>query len=213
MNIGQQGVPRAIYRVLPFVYMGVGLFTIVMLQNAVALVSGLLLVSAGALVLLLRQRSRHALAQSVKRAAEPCTLEDDGEASAPLFQVSWRKAFECGHPVIDAQHRHLFVLCNEVINAVLSRQSDVDIEWLIEELIDHISDHFCTEEALLAKTRHPLSSEHQDVHRALLTKAKDLHRRFRDHQVLAAELVGFIACDIITDHITKDDLKFAPRKA
>lgn len=213
MNIGQQGVPRVIYSVLPFVYMGVGVLTIVMLQGAIALASGLLLISAGVLVLLLRQRSRHALAQSVKRAAEPFALEDSGELGAPLFQVSWRKAFECGHPVIDAQHRHLFVLCNELINAVLSQQSDVDVEWLIEELIDHISDHFCTEEALLAKTRHPLSSEHQDVHRVLLIKAKDLHRRFRDRQVLAAELIGFIACDIITNHITKDDLKFAPRKA
>ena len=31
----------------------------------------------------------------------------DGDSTQSLIQLSWRKSFECGHPVIDSQHRKL----------------------------------------------------------------------------------------------------------
>ena len=44
---------------------------------------------------------------------------------------------------------------------------------------------------------------------ALLAKAQSLRDRYRQHELELSELVGFIAYEVITDHILKEDLKFA----
>lgn len=133
-------------------------------------------------------------------------------ADAPgrvLTQIIWKPSFECGHSVIDAQHRRLFGLCNELIKAVSTNTPRGDIEWLLDELIDHITDHFGTEEAALAKSKHPITEEHQGIHRTLLSKAVDLRDRSRRGEMTISDLVGFIVYDVIADHITSEDLKFS----
>jgi hemerythrin-like metal-binding protein len=126
-----------------------------------------------------------------------------------LTEVVWKPSFECGHSVIDAQHRRLFGLGNEVIKALSANKLRGDIEWLLDELVDHITDHFHTEEAVLAKTKHPITEEHQGIHRTLMSKAADLRDRSRRGEVTISEIVGYIVYDVITDHVTTEDLRFS----
>lgn len=204
----QEGhLPDFIYNALPHVYACAGLLTMVVLRNWYAVFSGVTLLSAAGLVWVLRYRYRSAFNDSGGYIDIP--VSPDGNAlGGVLAQIFWQPSFECGHPVIDAQHRRLFGLGNELIKAVSTNKLPGDIEWLLDELVDHITDHFCTEEAVLAKTKHPISKEHQGIHRALLSKAADLRDRHRSGRMLSADLVGFIVYDVITDHITKEDLKF-----
>jgi hemerythrin-like metal-binding protein len=203
--------PEWLYKALPYVYVGVGLLTIVVLRNEMAVFSGITLMSAAALVWTVRSRARRESRQwdADGRAAEPDGKLAGKAPDSALVRLSWQPSFECGHAVIDAQHRRLFGIGNELINSVLTGKSEFDVEILLEELIDHITDHFCTEEAVLAKTRHPLSKEHQEIHRSLLTKATSLRDRYHAGEVIVRDLVGFIAYDVVTEHIIKEDLKFA----
>lgn len=196
-------LPEHLYEALPFIYLGSGLLTVLALPNVAGFLSGAMLISAGATVWRLRYRYRRAFNCSEGHIDYP---EDNG---AGLVQILWKKAFECGHSLIDAQHRRLFGLGNELIAAVSTNSPAADIELLLDELIEHITEHFCTEEAVLAKTRHPISKEHQEIHRLLLVKATDLRNRLHNGLTVTSELVGFIVYDVITDHITKEDLKFA----
>ncbi|MGA7949988.1 MAG: hemerythrin family protein [Thiobacillaceae bacterium] len=117
-----------------------------------------------------------------------------------LTEVVWKPSFECGHSVIDAQHSRLFGLGNELIKAVSTNKLRGDIEWLLDELVDHITDHFSNEEAVLAKTKHPITEEHQGIHRTLLSKAADLRDRSRRGEMTIRDLVDFIVYDVIADH-------------
>lgn len=191
-------LPDWLYKILPYFYLCAGVLTLVVLRNELGIFSGVTLISAGAIVWLLRGRSRR----------ESASIEEKAPAGG-LVQISWNQSFECGHPIIDAQHRRLFGIANELIDAVLTKKPVQDVELLLDELVEHITGHFATEEGLLAKTGHPVSAEHQEIHRFLLAKAADLRDRHRTGQIIIGELVGFITYDVVTEHIINDDRKFA----
>ena len=134
---------------------------------------------------------------------------DEPDPDTNLVMIRWRSAFECGHPVIDRQHRELFNIGNELINSVLGRRPKHDIELLLRELVEHIKEHFATEEDVLSRTRYPLSDEHRNIHGNLLERARDLEERYRTGQLAVSDLVGFISYDVISAHIVNEDLKFA----
>ncbi len=197
------------FKALPFVYVGGGLLLMLALQSRLALFGGLILMAVGGIELLRRSRFRRA---APAPASQPMTQlhADDGESSTQaLMQIAWRKSFECGHPVIDGQHRALFQIGGRLINAVLKNQTRNHIESLLDELTTHIQEHFSTEEAVLARTRYPLTDEHKIHHTVLLKRAQTLRDRYRSGLLDLSELVGFIAYDVITEHIVKEDLKFA----
>lgn len=196
-------LPEQLYEALPYIYLGSGLLTLVVLPNVAGMLSGAMLISAGATVWRLRYRYRRAFNSSEGH------IDYTENSGSSLVQILWKKAFECGHSVIDAQHRRLFGLGNELITAVLANRPAGDIEWLLDELIEHITDHFCTEEAVLARSKHPISTEHREIHRLLLIKAADLRDRLHNGLTVTSEIVGFIVYDVITNHITQEDLKFA----
>ncbi len=201
--------PDWLYERLPFIYGAVGVLTIVVLQNGMALLSGATLISAGAMIWLMRKRLRAApLAHSdagVHRVDDAVRAE---HADAKLIQLIWRKSYECGHPVIDAQHGRLFDLGNVLINALVQNQPKSSVEPVLDELVEHVRDHFCAEEALLARCGYPLA-DHAQVHRALLERAARLRERYHEGAVAGGDLVGFIAYDVIAQHIIMEDTKWA----
>lgn len=204
----QYRYPDWLYNALPYFYLASGGLTLLTLNNLMGVFSGLTLVSAGAVVWRLRYRYRRAFTQSQGRMGVPFVASEGGSVSR-LIEISWREAFDCGHPVIDAQHRRLFGVGNELINAAMQGKPKFDIECLLQELIDDIIEHFCTEECLLAQTANPLSKAHQQHHVGLLDKARSLQSLYQDDELPASELVAFIAYDVITEHILKEDIRWA----
>lgn len=200
-------LPDFVYNALPHVYVGAGLLAMVVLRNWMAVFSGVTLISAAGLVWILRYRYRRAFNHSGGRIDVPESAHRNALGEV-MVQISWQRSFECGHPVIDAQHRRLFGLGNELLKAVSTNKLPGDIEWLLDELVAHITDHFFTEEAVLAGTKHPLSEKHKGIHRSLLSDAADLRDRYCGDRMLTGELVRFVVYDVITDHITGEDLKF-----
>jgi hemerythrin-like metal-binding protein len=123
--------------------------------------------------------------------------------------IRWDRSFECGHPVIDAQHRRLFGIGNQAIDAVFTKKSRAEMEILLDDLVDHIDEHFRTEEGILAKTGDPVLNQHQEIHRLLLVKAKSMRDRYRSGQINIHDVVTFIIFDVLTEHIINEDRKFA----
>ncbi len=188
-----------LYDLIPLFYIGVGLITLGSLRSGLAVVSGLALLSAGWLAWWLPQHDR--LAHGPRRKSGDTGTDEP----AP---IKWQKSYETGHPVIDTQHRRLFILGNALINAVASKLPHSDLEWLIDELIDYITRHFCAEESVLIAIDHPNFTEHQALHRALLDKAQRMHRNFHSSATISKEFLDFIVRDIIIDHLCKEAVEF-----
>jgi hemerythrin-like metal-binding protein len=207
------GFSTRFFRALPYVYMAGGVLAMLALRNRLALFSGLILIAVGGIELLRRARFERELALSESRLhsrmGSRMSRSLDGDSTQALVQLSWRKSFECGHPVIDSQHRKLFSIGDGLINAAVKGKARDHVEFLLDELTEHIQEHFITEEAVLARTRYPLSEEHRTHHAELLAKAQSLRDAYRDHRLDLGDLVGFITYEVIAEHIIKEDLKFA----
>ena len=202
-------VPAAIYTALPHLYVCAGVLTVVFLRNWFAVLSALAWISAAVIVWVRRYLYRSPFNRSSGRIDVPSTVIDESALGEEIVQIFWQRSFECGHPVIDAQHRRLFGLGNALVKAVLARKLPGDVAWLLDALFDHITDHFCTEEAVLLKAKHPISREHQEIHRALLEKAAECRDRYPAGQMLVGDLVRFIVNDVITDHIAREAAEFS----
>jgi len=200
-------LPNRLYEVLPYVYAGAGLLTMYSLGNGAGVLSGLMLISAGVIVWTLRRNRRSHPRRPHRTGMRPVPLDDMG-SPAGFVRLVWRKEYECGHPVIDAQHRRLFEAGNAVLNAMLEGESRADVELMLDELISHVEAHFCEEEALLARARQPLSAEHQQNHRQLLATTRILADSYRRGELSAGDLFTFLTRDVVSGHIVREDLKF-----
>lgn len=172
----------------------------IILQHQVAILIGLTVMSVGGVMWFRRCRFRGKLQQTASKAL-----------NRSIVEISWNKSFECGHRTIDAQHRRLFGIRNELIDAVLTKKPKYDVESLLHELVDHVEHHFSEEEAVLAETGYPISNEHGKIHRTLLAKAKNLRDRHRTGEIIISEIVSFVTDDVIINHIIQEDRKFVTR--
>jgi hemerythrin-like metal-binding protein len=203
--------PKWLYETLPYVYIVGGIATAGLLQNAIATISGVLLLSAGALVLTMRHNyrtSRDRLAAIPQRESG----ERNSEQGAELLQIAWQAAFEVGHEAIDQQHRHLTALGNQIITALMQRRPREDVELMLDVLVTEIGKHLKLEENLAAGEGVPPMRRVAEAHLGLLARAADLRDRFQDGELPPGDLVGFIAYDLVTMHIVKEDLSFPLRQ-
>ncbi|MFZ5483563.1 MAG: bacteriohemerythrin [Pseudomonadota bacterium] len=200
----EKPLPEWLYQPLPFIYLTGGGVVGYALPNLIGWISAAMLVSAGVVVWTLRVRYRRAM-RSLAARPHRGHEADLRPRPAGLVTLVWHAGYECGHPLIDAQHRRLFEYGNELLNAILANQSKLDVELQLDELIAHVESHFCEEEALMARGQLPASDGHRQAHRRLLDQARLLSARFHRGEVGVGEIFAFIANDVITQHILGDD--------
>lgn len=201
----QGRLPSWLYEALPYAYIVAGITSAVALGNAGAYLSGLMLVSAGAVIIKLRRDFR------ARRPVRTMRSEELGEVGGArrreVTQLIWRAEFATGHELIDRQHRRLFSIGNELVASLLAGSSAADIELLLDDLVNDVSEHFATEESVLAELGRPLDDAHRTHHRALLERVRDYRDNCHAGQLRINELVKFIADDVIAGHIVAEDLR------
>lgn len=203
--------PAWLYESLPYLYFGAGLLTMVVLRNAVSVFSGIMLMSAGFMVWNMRRNFRRMKAlqqQSSKFAKASRAWSARSEEASELVHLGWSKKYECGHPVIDAQHRKLFASGNALLNAIVGNHAKLDIELQLDELIDELANHFLTEERILAGTAEPITPEHREAHQRLLERSRALSAQFHRDELAASDLFSYIAYDVVVQHVVREDLRF-----
>ena len=66
--------------------------------------------------------------------------------------IVWKPSFAIGIPVIDAEHKQLVELCNELYKAIMSNKNserkDV-VRIALKECADYVRTHFANEEKLM----------------------------------------------------------------
>jgi hemerythrin-like metal-binding protein len=203
-------LPKWLYETLPYVYIVGGIATTARLQNAIGTISGLLLLSAGALVLTMRHNYRaggrgEPRAAALKREAG----ERNGEQGAELLHLAWRPSYETGHEAIDRQHQRLLSLGNELITALMQRKPREDVELMLDVLVTELGRHLKLEEDLVTGLKAPVPRRLKEAHGGLLARANELRDRFKVGQLPPGDLVGFIGYDLIAMHVVKEDLGLA----
>lgn len=147
----------------------------------------------------------------VQVAAGTALRSADGEQVAANFvQLVWHPAYECGHPLIDDQHRSLIADANALLTAILSQRPSDEVGAMTDRLLHDVARHFEDEEALIATAGFPGAAQHATLHRQLIRRAEKLAKRFHDGALRLGELFQFLADDVVARHMLGADREFFP---
>lgn len=206
MSKWRRQYPDWLYRALPHLYVWGGLLILIPLPSFLTMVSSAILVAAGVTVWVHRYRYRREFNAS-RGAINVIEWSAAGTPSDGSLHISWRNSFECGHPLLDGQHRRLFGLGNELVSGIVARKSKEEMEPLIGSFIEHMKAHLETESVVLHRAKISGLAEWQKKRNFLVSKAQNILENFHLDELTARELVGFVTYDVVVDHIIKSEIK------
>jgi diguanylate cyclase (GGDEF)-like protein/hemerythrin-like metal-binding protein len=130
-----------------------------------------------------------------------------GETLPPY--LVWQDRYECGDHAIDAQHRALFELTNELIDATAGGVvKALHAGQTVERLLAHVSAHFADEERFLDSIGYPFVLAHKLAHRDLLQRATWLAEQASVPGQGYGAIVEFLKSDVVAKHVFDCDSDF-----
>ncbi len=87
--------------------------------------------------------------------------------------LEWSPTFDIGVEEIDAAHRGLFAMANDVRDA-LERGDRASVRRRVETFVDAMEKHFAEEEQFLARVGYSGTEEHKAYHALVLGEARRL---------------------------------------
>jgi hemerythrin-like metal-binding protein len=122
----------------------------------------------------------------------------------------WDAHYSVGIGEIDRQHQKLFVLFNELYDAMQQGHGNDVVGNVLASVVDYTAYHFAHEEELFRRYGYPDEAAHRAEHAKLTDQAKTLEQRLRaGHSEVTMVTLKFL-CDWLTNHIMGADKKFAP---
>jgi diguanylate cyclase (GGDEF)-like protein/hemerythrin-like metal-binding protein/PAS domain S-box-containing protein len=130
-----------------------------------------------------------------------------------VVQLVWDPDYECGDPLIDGQHRQLFVLANALMDESMGEGRIEVRRQRLTALLGHVVQHFADEERMLERVGYPELQQHRALHGALTDEALKLAGRMEAGELQLQELVQFLVVRVVRDHLLRSDTLFFPTVA
>ncbi len=122
---------------------------------------------------------------------------------------AWDQSFAVGIPQIDAQHKQLFGMVNELHQAMKSGQSKSVVGQTLERLVAYTMTHFKDEEALMRAKSYSELAQHKQIHDQFTARIKKCQE---DHRA-GSLAVNVVLLDTLqkwlTEHVKGIDAKYA----
>jgi hemerythrin len=124
--------------------------------------------------------------------------------------LEWTEKMSVGIDTIDADHKKLLDLVNELHAVVRKKESPANIGRVLRDLISYTDYHFQAEEQLLRLLRFPDLDHHKSVHDSLRKRVTELEERYRDCPEKAGVKMFDFLSDWLMRHILGEDMKYKP---
>lgn len=118
--------------------------------------------------------------------------------------IHWHDSFSVGVQKIDAQHRKLFALVNELIHAFNINQQGKIFDAILQAVLAYTQTHFRTEEELFKI--HPKYQEHIVFHQRLIDQMLILGRDLHNNKADAANALLAYLTQWLQGHILNTDI-------
>ncbi len=129
--------------------------------------------------------------------------------------IKWNSKFEIGIPVIDAQHKQLVELCNNLYFDIMRTNVDDSVwksavEKSLHECVDYVKEHFSNEEKIMQAVSYDGFEAHKKMHESFTWKILGTAATFSSMDVSEAiKFVKFLY-DWILEHIAHVDKLYVP---
>ena len=124
--------------------------------------------------------------------------------------MQWNKKYAMGIAAIDAQHKQLFRLSDELDAALASGIRPQDLDALLTGLKQYAARHFTLEEKQMADLNYAGLGEQQQAHAEFVDRFNRLHQQLATDG-LSADLTSLLQQELsgwIRDHVTGMDQQF-----
>ncbi|GAA0588350.1 bacteriohemerythrin [Caenispirillum bisanense] len=123
--------------------------------------------------------------------------------------IEWTSDLETGIGIIDADHKVLVSLLNQVFETVGDREEKATLGSVLNSLIEYTEYHFAREERLQAVAGYPGLEAHKARHAALTQQVQTIRTRFEQdpESVHGAEVLDFLRSWLV-DHIKGHDMAY-----
>ena len=128
--------------------------------------------------------------------------------------MNWTDKFSVGIPSIDAQHKKLVSMVNELFDAMKSGHGKDAVGKTLAGLIQYTLTHFDYEEKLFAQTGYPDTAAHKKEHEDLKKKVVAMQEKIKigTGAAQSMEVMEFLK-NWLNDHILGTDKKYGPHLA
>lgn len=123
--------------------------------------------------------------------------------------LAWTDLLLVRHDTIDADHKHLFAVANQLHAGIRNGQGESLVRETFRELMAYAREHFAREEALMAEICFSEKEEHAFEHRLLTHRLKKLQFQFESGQRILAEELEIFLDRWLARHILTSDVEFA----
>ena len=122
--------------------------------------------------------------------------------------LSWRDDYRIGIRDVDAEHKFLFDLINEVHDAHMSAHERKDVLNALTRLVAYAERHFTREEGMMTAQGYPKLDHHRQLHERLYSAIFDLNEKLQSGaKQVDAEVLRFLK-NWLVDHILHEDMDF-----
>lgn len=124
--------------------------------------------------------------------------------------MEWKNEYKIGIPVIDAQHRQLFISTGELGEAMTRGLTPALIDELLTQLDYYAIRHFQLEERYMRDSSYPDIDEEIEEHQYFIKRFGEIKENFRENG-LTPDIVNSIRNELslwIKDHILGLDQAF-----
>ncbi len=118
--------------------------------------------------------------------------------------IHWKKEYETGQPLIDAEHRILVMLFRKLDVAIKTKESEASINRIVLEVSKFVEFHFISEENLMYETNYPGIGGHKALHMKLLKELNDMVTKLTKRREFPDDLLYFLS-DWLYNHIAHHD--------
>lgn len=122
--------------------------------------------------------------------------------------IEWSNEISVGIEEIDAQHRVLVDLLNEIHEAIQQGRTLEVTKGIVDRLDEYTRVHFAVEESLMRILHYPDYERHKEEHEKLIAQLTDLHSKLEKGKgAIGFELAVFLK-GWLTKHIMEGDKRY-----
>lgn len=122
-----------------------------------------------------------------------------------MEKITWTEVLNIGLPELDEQHKRLFAISDDLLNAIGNGHGEDALRETFDRLKEYTEEHFKAEEAYMNEIKYPDRERHADEHILLLTRVNTLWRLIQSGEIISPKGISLFISDWIVDHIMEKD--------
>ena len=117
----------------------------------------------------------------------------------------WKDEYSVGIPSIDAQHKKLVRMLNDLFSAMREAKANKILGEIFADLGKYTVEHFAYEEKLFAKYGYPEAPAHLAAHKVLIAQVVEQQQKFASGAITISKQLANFLKTWLTEHILKED--------